>query len=209
VSSQAPWEIVLDAYREGAFPMAEPDSGEICFFSSDPRCIIPLDGGGLKVSKSLTRVYRSGKFRIAVDEAFDRVIASCAQDRSEQNRSWISPELAELYTDLHRRGYAHSVEAWLGNALVGGLYGIAIGGAFFGESMFSRPLNGGRDASKVCLVALVNRLRGRGFVLLDCQYANAHMISMGAVEIPVEVYLARLGVAVQMQGVAFLRGDAE
>ncbi|MSQ90319.1 MAG: leucyl/phenylalanyl-tRNA--protein transferase [Phycisphaerales bacterium] len=187
-----PVEVVLAAYRVGAFPMADPDSGEITFFSSDPRCILPLDAGGLKVSKSLNRVYRNGKFRVVVNTAFEQVVAACASDRSIDNRSWISSDLAKVYGLLHARGHAHSVEAWLGDALVGGLYGVAIGGAFFGESMFSRPLAGGRDASKVCLIALVNRLRARGFELLDCQYANPHMISLGAVEISAQAYRERL-----------------
>lgn len=197
MSSADPVELVLNAYREGAFPMADPDSGEIEFFSSDPRCILPLEAGGVRISKSLNRVYRSGKFRVVVNTAFEQVIAACAHDRSIDNRSWISSELARLYTALHQRGHAHSVEAWLGDALVGGLYGVAIGGVFFGESMFSRPLAGGRDASKVCLITLVNRLRSRGFELLDCQYANAHMLSMGAVEIAARDYMVRLASAVE------------
>ena len=200
MSSQDPVEIVLNAYRDGAFPMADPESGEIEFFSSDPRCIVPLEIGALKVSKSLNRVYRSGKFKIEFNTAFARVIAACAQDRTDENRTWISSDLAKLYTLLHERGHAHSVEAWLGNALVGGLYGVAIGGAFFGESMFSRPLEGGRDASKVCLITLVNRLRARGFQLLDCQYANPHMLSLGAVEISANEYMQRLAAAVEAKG---------
>lgn len=193
-----PVQIVLEGYRDGAFPMADPDSGEIGFFSSDPRCILPLDDDGLKVSKTLARVHRSGKFKLVMNTAFERVITACAQDRTPENRSWISSELAQIYLELHRRGHAHSVEAWLGDALVGGLYGVAIGGAFFGESMFSRPAEGGRDASKVCLVSLVNRLRARRFVLLDCQYANPHMVSLGAIEIPADDYLARLAVAIDL-----------
>lgn len=202
-----PVQIVLEGYRDGAFPMADPDSGEIGFFSSDPRCILPLDDGGLKVSKSLARIYRSGKFKVVVNTAFERVIAACAHDRTVENRSWISSDLAAVYIELHRRGHAHSVEAWLGDALVGGLYGVAIGGAFFGESMFSRPAEGGRDASKVCLVSLVNRLRARGFVLLDCQYANPHMVSLGAIEIAAENYLALLATAIDLPGARSFAGE--
>lgn len=202
-------QFVLDAYREGAFPMADPDSGEISLFSCDPRCVLPLEEGGLKISKSLNRVYQSGKFKIVINSAFERVITECAVDRAPENRSWISSDLARLYLELHRRGHAHSVEAWLGDALggalghvlVGGLYGVAIGGAFFGESMFSRPALGGRDASKVCLVSLVTRLRARGFTLLDCQYSNPHMLSMGAIEIPADEYLAKLSAAIDRKGV--------
>ncbi len=204
-----PIQIILDGYRDGAFPMADPDSGEIGFFSSDPRCILPLDDGGLKVSKTLARVHRSGKFKVVINSAFERVITACAQDRTPENRSWISSELAQIYLELHRRGHAHSVEAWLGDALVGGLYGVAIGGAFFGESMFSRPLEGGRDASKVCLVSLVNRLRARRFVLLDCQYANPHMVSLGAIEISADDYLASLAVAIDLPSVAQFAEEKE
>lgn len=207
MTTMDPIQIVLDAYREGAFPMADPDSGEIDFFSSDPRCILPLDDGGLKVSKTLARVHRSGKFKVVINSAFERVITACAQDRAPENRSWISSELAQIYLELHRRGHAHSVEAWLGDALVGGLYGVAIGGAFFGESMFSRPLEGGRDASKVCLVSLVNRLRARQFVLLDCQYANPHMVSLGAIEIPAQGYLVRLASAIDLKSISPFDGD--
>ena len=196
-------ELVLGAYRCGDFPMADPDTGEIAFYSSDPRCILPLDAGSMRISKSLNRVYRSGKFRIVVNTAFDRVIAACANDRSRENRSWISPALARIYELLHERGFAHSVEAWLGEELVGGLYGVALGGVFFGESMFSRPLLGGRDASKVCLITLVNRLRARGFTLLDCQYANDHMLSLGAIEIPASEYLVRLERALSSDGQRF------
>ncbi len=201
MSSLDPAEIVLEGYRDGAFPMADPDTGEIEFFSSDPRCILPLDDGGLKISTSLARIHRNGKFKVVIDTAFERVIAACAHDRTPDNRSWISSDLAAVYIELHRRGHAHSVEAWLGDSLVGGLYGVAIGGAFFGESMFSRPAEGGRDASKVCLVSLVNRLRARRFALLDCQYANPHMVSLGAIEIAADDYLARLADAIALPGV--------
>ncbi len=177
--------------------MADPDSGEIGLFSCDPRCIMPLEEGGLKVSRTLQRVYERGKFKVVTNSAFSRVITECATDRSPENRSWISSDLARLYLELHRLGYAHSVEAWLGSELVGGLYGVALGGAFFGESMFSRPMIGGRDASKVCLVSLVVRLRARAFTLLDCQYSNPHMLSMGAIEIPATEYRTRLSAALE------------
>ena len=196
-------ELVLTAYARGAFPMADPDSGEISLFACDPRCILPLEVGGLHLSRTLKRVAKSGRFRIAFDSAFDAVVGECAGERSKENRSWISDELRALYVELHRRGHAHSVEAWLGDALVGGLYGVALAGAFFGESMFSRPQLGGTDASKVCLMALVARLRSRGFTLLDCQYSNPHMHSLGAVEIPVEEYLARLERALALTDARF------
>lgn len=197
MSSVNPVEIVLNGYLSGLFPMADPDSGEIGLFSCDPRCIMPLEEGGLKVSRTLQRVYERGKFKVVTNSAFSRVITECATDRSPENRSWISSDLARLYLELHRLGYAHSVEAWLGSELVGGLYGVALGGAFFGESMFSRPMIGGRDASKVCLVSLVVRLRARAFTLLDCQYSNPHMLSMGAIEIPATEYRTRLSAALE------------
>lgn len=199
MSSSLSPESVLGAYMQGAFPMADPDSGELQLFSCDPRCILPLEEGGMHTPSSLRRVIRSGRFRLTSDTCFDRVIDSCATDRSRDNRSWISPELKQIYSSLHRAGFAHSIEAWNDEALVGGLYGVALGGAFFGESMFSLPQQGGRDASKVCLVALVERLRALGFVLLDCQYANAHMLSMGAIEIPACDYIARLEVALEVK----------
>ena len=183
--------------------MADPESGEINFYSCDPRCVLPLEPGGLYVSRTLKRRAESGRFRIAVDSAFDAVVGECGKERRGENQSWISDELRGLYAELHRRGHAHSIEAWLDEKLVGGLYGVALNGAFFGESMFSRAELGGSDASKVCLVVLVARLRARGFQLLDCQYANDHMLRMGAVEIAADDYTARLGRAIALNAVHF------
>ncbi|MBM4008579.1 MAG: leucyl/phenylalanyl-tRNA--protein transferase [Planctomycetes bacterium] len=194
--------IILDGYRHGAFPMGDPEDGSLGFYTCDPRAVMPLEAGALRFSDSLRRRVRSGRFRITVDTHFRNVIECCARDRSAENRCWITPLLQKAYELLHREGYAHSVEASRDGKLVGGLYGVAIGGAFFGESMFSLPHEGGTDASKVCLVHLVERLRARGFILLDCQYANAHTRSLGAVEMPVETYTGVLERAVQMS-VAF------
>jgi leucyl/phenylalanyl-tRNA--protein transferase len=183
------------AYRQGIFPMAEPESGGIDWYSPDPRAVIPLEA--FHVPRSLARVVRQGRFQIRSDTAFEVVMRRCAGGRAEG--SWIDERLVRAYVDLHRRGGAHSVEAWRDDELVGGLYGVHLGGAFFGESMFCRPDIGGRDASKVCLVHLVQRLRDRGFSLLDTQFWNPHMAQFNCVEIPRREYLRRLGAALRQR----------
>jgi len=175
-------ELVLHAYRCGAFPMAD-ESGEIHWYSPDPRCIFPLDR--FHVPRSVRQLIRREVFELRLDTAFDEVIAACA-DRPEG--TWISDEIIAIYRQLHRRRFAHSVECWQGDTLAGGLYGVALGGAFFGESMFTRVTN----ASKVALVRLVEHLRQRGFVLLDTQWSTPHLRIFGAVEIPRREYLRRL-----------------
>jgi leucyl/phenylalanyl-tRNA--protein transferase len=184
-----PSELLLRAYREGIFPMAL-DDGEIGWFSPDPRGIIPLDT--FHVPARLARVVRSGRFSIEVDAAFVDVMRACA-DRSDGDGTWISEDIVESYAALHAVGRAHSVEAWRDGRLVGGLYGVHIGGAFFGESMFHRET----DASKVVLVALVERLRERGFTLLDTQWVTPHLAQFGAMEIARDEYLRRLGDAIR------------
>ncbi|PSQ70700.1 MAG: leucyl/phenylalanyl-tRNA--protein transferase [Bacteroidetes bacterium QH_9_67_14] len=150
----------------------------------DPRGLLPL-GRGFHVPSSLARIVRQERFRVTADRAFDRVIAACA----DRERTWITPRIQRAYRALHRAGKAHSVEAWTDEGeLAGGLYGVALGGAFFGESMFFRKSN----ASKVALVHLVRRLRRRGYRLLDTQYSNPHLEQFGAVEIPREEYQRRL-----------------
>jgi leucyl/phenylalanyl-tRNA--protein transferase len=181
-------EILLTAYASGYFPMAL-DTGEIGWFSPDPRGILPLET--FHVSRRLQRLVRQGGFEIRVDRAFREVIAACA-DR--EDGSWINREILESYCGLHEAGIAHSVEAWRDGTLAGGLYGVSLGGAFFGESMFHRET----DASKVALVDLVERLRTRGFRLLDVQWTTAHLARFGAVEIPRREYLRRLRVALQV-----------
>lgn len=191
---------VLAAYRAGAFPM--PVSAgrrrRVGWWSPDPRAIIPLDG--LRVSRSLRASCR--RFEIRVDTAYDRVVAGCADPR--RPGGWIDGAIREAYQRLYELGWAHSVEAWRVDEdgtehLAGGLYGVAVGGLFAGESMFHGPLRADRDASKVALVALVERLRASGGPrLLDVQWATPHLRSLGAVELPRPEYLRRLAVALEL-----------
>jgi leucyl/phenylalanyl-tRNA--protein transferase len=177
--------LLVRAYREGIFPMAM-DDGELGWFSPDPRGVLPIET--FHAPARLRRVVRAGRFDIRVDTAFERVMRACA---AREEGSWISDEIVDSYTALHRLGLAHSVEAWQGDVLAGGLYGVHLGGAFFGESMFHRVT----DASKVALVALVDRLARRGFHLLDTQWITPHLVQFGAIEIPREQYLRRLSQA--------------
>jgi leucyl/phenylalanyl-tRNA--protein transferase len=178
-------EVLLSGYMEGIFPMAH-DDGRIYWYAPNPRAILPLDG--LHVSQSLRRVIHRGLFDVRFDTAFEAVIAACAAPAPGREETWISGEIQSAYIELHRLGFAHSVEAWVGEELVGGLYGVSIRGFFAGESMFSRR----RDASKVSLYYLVQRLRARGFRLLDVQYVTPHLLRLGAVEVPRRLYLAHL-----------------
>jgi len=188
-------DTVLAAYMHGFFPMGEED-GTIHWITSDPRFVLPI--GGLHVPRSLARLDRKRPFEIRCDSAFRKVMELCAHDRTVENRSWIVPRMIDVYCELHRAGRAHSIEAWLGGVLVGGLYGVAIGGAFFGESMFTRRELGGTNASKLCLLELDRRLRRGGFVLLDSQEANEHMEQFGGEEMPFDAYQAFLGDALQV-----------
>ena len=181
-------EILEACYRAGAFPMADA-YGYIGFYRSDPRSVLEFDD--LHVSRSLARVLRKATYEVRVDQDFEGVISACA-DRDE---TWINAEIIEAYVRLHMAGKAHSVEAYSEDILVGGLYGVTLGGAFMGESMFARM----RDASKVCFVHLVERLRERGFELLDCQIQNPHLASLGAREIPEAEYLRRLHHALSLE----------
>jgi len=176
---------VLAAYRAGLFPMPVGPGGDLGWWSPDPRGVIPLDG--LRVSRSLHRSCR--RFDVSVDTACDAVIARCADPR--RPRGWITAEVRAAYGLLHRLGWVHSVEAWADGELVGGLYGVAIGGFFAGESMFQLRA----DASKVALVALVDLLRRGG--LLDVQWRTPHLASLGAVELPRAAYLTRLATALE------------
>jgi leucyl/phenylalanyl-tRNA--protein transferase len=175
--------LLVQAYRQGIFPMAMED-GEIGWFSPDPRGILPLEA--MHVSSRLARVIRSGRFEVVIDRDFEAVMRACAADREEG--TWISEDIIESYVALHRAGMAHSVEVWRQGRLAGGLYGVHLGGAFFGESMFHVET----DASKVALAALVTRMRDRGFSLLDIQWVTPHLAQFGAIEIPRPEYLARL-----------------
>jgi leucyl/phenylalanyl-tRNA---protein transferase len=174
-------ELLLDAYRRGLFPMAVDQRGTIGWFSPDPRAIIPLDAR-FHIPHGLRRTLKGKLFEVTFDQDFPAVIRACAERR---DATWISPGIIKVYSALHRLGHAHSVEAWRDGELVGGLYGVHMGGAFFGESMFHRAA----DASKVALVALVERLRQRGFVLLDTQWQTPHLRQFGTVEITRQEYL--------------------
>jgi leucyl/phenylalanyl-tRNA--protein transferase len=163
--------------------------GDIRWFSPDPRAIIELDQ--CNPSRSLRSVIRRKKFEVRVDSAFERVMSACA-DRPDG--TWISEEILRAYVDLHQIGFAHSVESWQGDELVGGLYGVAIGGAFFGESMFHRVT----DASKVALIHMVEHMRNRGMILLDIQFMTDHLQQFGAIEIQHREYLHRLQAAIEL-----------
>ncbi len=177
--------VLIAAYAQGIFPMSlEEQGGEIGWFSPDPRGIIPLDT--FQISRRLARVVRQKKFDVRFNTAFEAVMRACASDRDDG--TWISEEIVESYVALHARGLAHSVEAWQGDQLVGGLYGVHLRSAFFGESMFHTVT----DASKVALVGLVERLRAGGFTLLDTQWTTPHLEQFGAIEIPKDEYLRRL-----------------
>lgn len=177
-------DLLLHAYRQSAFPMAMED-GEIAWFSPDPRAIVPLES--FHVPHGLQRVLKRMPFEIRVNTAFDVVIRNCAA----REETWINEEIITSYSNLHRLGHAHSVEAWSNGQLAGALYGVALGGAFFGESMFHTVT----DASKVALHALVERLRRNGFSLLDTQWITPHLRFFGAIEIPRSHYQKLLAAA--------------
>ena len=180
-------ELLLQGYRLGVFPMAMEDDS-IAWFSPDPRAIISLED--FHVPHALRRVARKKIFEIKIDNRFGEVIRACAK----REDTWINSEIIESYERLHDLGYAHSVEAWKNNKLAGGLYGVALGGAFFGESMFHRVT----DASKLALVGLVEHLRANKFALLDTQWTTPHLQQFGAIEIPRERYLKMLRRAVEL-----------
>lgn len=181
-------ELLLQGYRLGVFPMALEDDS-IAWFSPDPRAIIPLER--FHVPHDLRRVQRKQTFEIKIDSRFAEVIRACAKRKD----TWINREIIESYEKLHELGYAHSVEAWHESKLAGGLYGVAMGGAFFGESMFYKVT----DASKTALVALVERLRAKNFVLLDTQWLTPHLAQFGAIEISRTEYLHLLTNAVELE----------
>jgi leucyl/phenylalanyl-tRNA--protein transferase len=189
-------DLLLQAYRIGVFPMGERrDDPKLYWLDPRLRAILPLDG--FHLSKRLARTVRSGHFEVSADTAFLEVMRACAEPRPGHPESWINEPILALYGELHRRGHAHSIECRVGDRLVGGLYGVSVGAAFFGESMFSRE----RDASKVALVHLVARLIEGGFRLLDCQFMTEHLRSFGAVELPREAFKSLLGDAVEATAV--------
>ncbi|MFS8147725.1 leucyl/phenylalanyl-tRNA--protein transferase [Rhizobium sp. BR 249] len=191
-------EILLRAYSIGLFPMAESaDDPEIFWVEPELRGVLPLDH--FHVSKSLAKTVRRQPFEIRFDHAFDAVIAACAEETSGRPSTWINSTIRSLYSTLFDMGHAHTVEAWDGDELVGGLYGVSLGSAFFGESMFSRRT----DASKICLVHLVGRLRERGFTLLDTQFTTEHLKTFGAIDVPKADYAVMLAAAAESPHLKF------
>lgn len=192
-------ELLLRAYSIGLFPMADAaDDPEIFWVEPEMRGILPLDA--FHVSKSLSKTIRKAPFDIRFNTAFDLVVEKCAEEADDRPSTWINATIKQLYGDLHRLGHAHSVEAWDGETLVGGLYGVSLGSAFFGESMFSRRT----DASKICLVYLVEQLRARGFTLLDTQFTTDHLKTFGAIDVPKSDYAVLLDKAMASADIAFI-----
>ena len=180
-------QVLLKAYAVGVFPMAESaDDPALYWVEPDERGLIPLDG--FHISHSLKKSVRHAGFEIRIDTSFETVMRACAEKTADREETWINERILKLYTQLHKMGFCHSVETWKDGALVGGLYGVRLGAAFFGESMFSRQ----RDASKVALVHLVEGLKRGGFALLDTQFITTHLARFGAIEIPRERYLLKL-----------------
>ncbi|MCR5561793.1 MAG: leucyl/phenylalanyl-tRNA--protein transferase [Desulfovibrio sp.] len=181
-------ERLVAGYSRGIFPWYD-ETTPILWWSPDPRCVLPLEK--FHLPRRSARAIRHARFRLTWDEAFDEVISACAGPRSTSDGTWLVPEMRSAYAELHRQGYAHSVEAWQDGHLVGGLYGVGLGRAFFGESMFHRV----SEASRAALSGLVSLLRQRGVTLLDCQQETPHMMRMGARMIPRREFLARLAAA--------------
>jgi leucyl/phenylalanyl-tRNA--protein transferase len=186
-------QLLLSAYCQGIFPMAD-HTGTIRWYDPDPRAIIPLDDS-FHVPARLARTIRNGPFTIRANTSFRQVIEACGDPAPGREETWISPIIVDAYCALHAAGFAHSVETWQGEELVGGLYGVGVRGLFAGESMFSRAT----DASKVALVALVNLLRQGGFVLLDTQFTTPHLERFGATEIPRALYRRHLAAALLVE----------
>jgi leucyl/phenylalanyl-tRNA---protein transferase len=180
-------QLIIKAYLNGFFPMDTEQ--QIQWYSPDPRCVIDLDD--FHISRRLARKYKQDVFAMNIDTAWDKVLFHC----SNRQETWISDEIKEAYTELYRMGLAHSIEAFAGNELAGGLYGVSLGGAFMAESMFHIAT----DASKFCLIYLVERLKKNGFVLLDVQYLTSHLARFGAKLVPRSVYLDRLKSAVHLE----------
>ncbi len=183
-------ETLVYAYASGVFPMAE-ETGEIFWYSPDPRAIIPIQS--YKPAKSLKPIINQKRFEIRVDTAFEQVMRNCALPRPTEPETWISEEIVQAYTELHKMGLAHSVEAWQDDMLVGGLYGVSLGAAFFGESMFSFVSN----SSKVAFHYLIQILREQKYELLDSQFMNDNVLRYGAINIPRTAYIKRLAKALK------------
>jgi leucyl/phenylalanyl-tRNA--protein transferase len=179
-------EDVIRAYRHGFFPMAESRGGEVSWWQPYRRAVVPLDD--FRPSRSVRRIVREGRFTVRIDTDFEAVIRGCSLPRGGEPETWISEEIVEVFVKLHQLGIAHSIECWQDGELAGGLYGLAMGGAFFGESMFFRRPH----ASKVAFCYLVAHLRQRGYKLLDAQIMNPHLEMLGAIEIEHEAYMSLL-----------------
>ena len=183
-------QILLNAYCQGYFPMADPNENyQVYWYDPDPRTVLPLET--FHVSKRLARTVRQGKFEVRLDSDFRRVMELCAEPREAGAKTWISPELIDLYVELHEQGFAHSLETWQDSKLVGGVYGVSVRGLFAGESMFSHVT----DASKVALVHLVRMLRKSGYTLFDVQFTTSHLRRFGAVELRRDIYKESLAQA--------------
>jgi leucyl/phenylalanyl-tRNA--protein transferase len=192
-------DILLRAYSIGLFPMSEDASDpEIYWVEPEMRGIIPLDD--FHISRSLAKKIRQKPFKLTINRAFSDVMIMCAAPAEDRPSTWINSTIFKLYNELHSIGHAHSVEAWDGDELVGGLYGVSLGAAFFGESMFSRRT----DASKICLAHLVEHLKARGFQLLDTQFTTEHLKSFGAIDMPRDTYAVLLDAAMEHPDIPFI-----
>jgi len=191
-------EILCSAYAQGYFPMPNSDTGEIEWYRPDPRAVVPLDG--FHVSKSLKKTLQRGHFQPTYDQDFTRIMREC----SKRDETWITEEFVTAYGELHRLRLAHSVEIWEGDELVGGTYGVSLGGAFFAESMFHRKT----DASKAALFYLVERLKATGFELLEVQFLTPHLESLGAIAIPDDKYIEKLTAAIARRPAPFATASA-
>ncbi|MBT6122329.1 MAG: leucyl/phenylalanyl-tRNA--protein transferase [Candidatus Puniceispirillum sp.] len=190
-------ETLIKAYALGVFPMADAhDSDDIRFYDPETRALIPLDnaiGNGIHIPRRLKRTVRKQPFKVTIDHDFPAVISGCAELANNRTDTWINKDIQTLYIALHKMGFAHSIEVWDKDRLVGGLYGVALRAAFFGESMFSRAT----DASKIALVHLIARLKAGGFQLLDAQFTNPHLIQFGITEISRDIFQQKLEKAMQ------------
>ena len=187
------YEELLSCYRRGVFPMSDGrDDPRVFLLDPNDRGIVPLDG--LHISRTMRKVMKRNDFEVTLNKAFRRVIALCAESAPDRPTTWISRDIEYLYTQLHTRGHAHSLEVWRDDEIIGALYGVSIGGAFFGESMMSRATNG----SKIAMIKLVEHLNARGFALLDTQFLTDHLATMGAIEVSRDNYQQRLQQAIKI-----------
>ena len=185
-------ETILKAYSLGVFPMSESfNDPNIYWINPKKRGVIPINS--FKISRNLKKEIKRNKYKVTINKSFYKVITNCAKKTKNRPTTWINKEIIKLYSNLHEIGHAHSVEAWFKDKLVGGLYGVSLGSAFFGESMFSTMSN----ASKICLIYLIANLKTKGFILLDTQFVNPHLKKLGAIEIPRKKYLKMLGNALK------------